>query len=331
MPKVTTGIDLGNETIKVVSLSKDGDVYSLINIGMYAHHGDADKLKKFFGKVTFPTKDVRVNIDDASLKIRRLDLPLMPDSEVEEAAKWGLKDTIDGEVEEFSFKHIGIDPLNISVDKKIPLIMFAVKFDAVKKIYDMLEEMGVPRPKVIEPNASALSNIFDYDKGEIRDSFSVMINFGRLLSLFTVMGKKGLIYSRPLAGCAENDLIEQISRDAAMSRETVEQVLKGVEKGEVDPKVQGTVERFFSRFAIEVQRSIDGYLVTFNRAAISDIYVCGRGVYYAGVLKNLTHTLNIPVSLFDPFERIDVSRFSDRKFDETRALFAIACGLAVDS
>lgn len=334
MGKATVGIDITGDIIKFVSLERFGDNYTLQSIGLLNFKGDKNSLKQFVADTKISGKDCRINIDDVSLKIRRLDLPLMPDAEILEAAKWGLKDTIDGEVDDFSFRYTRIDPENIVLENKIPLIVFAVKKEAVDRLSMMAREVGLRKPSIIEPNGAAMTNVFDYNKGAFRDTYSVMIDLGQSQSFFTVMGKKGLIYSRPLSNCAEKNMIEQIMRDVGIDKSSAGNAAKEAvladSKVETDGRVQNSIDHFFSNMAIEIQRSIDGYMVTFDRAKISNVYLCGRGAYYKGLVGYLQNTLGLPVSIFDPFEKIDVKKFNNSKFERIRSMFTISCGLAIE-
>ncbi|HLD45639.1 MAG TPA: pilus assembly protein PilM, partial [bacterium] len=93
---------------------------------------------------------------------------------------------------------------------------------------------------------------------------------------------------------------------------------------------KNTIHHFFSRLAIEIQRSLDGYMLALERRKVDRIFLCGGGSQHQGLTNYLTSTLAIPVSLFNPFEKIDTTQFPREQFIKKQALFAVCCGLAID-
>jgi Tfp pilus assembly PilM family ATPase len=335
MPKTTIGIDIEEKEFKAVCMERDEGVHRLVSYGIFTFGGDNDKLRKFIKAAGIPRGEVRVNIEDPSLKIRRLDLPKMPKEEIAEAVRWGMRDVIEGDVSDHEFRYVEISPEDLDLQGKQPVMAFALKSGAVSERYALLNDLKVRAPRVIEPNIGALQAIFTDVVGMVRENPQAMIDLEGYYSPFLVMGRKGAVFSRPLNACGEESLFEQIARDMGVDNGTAHEKGRAVirsgdlEKGP-DVRLKNTFVQFYSKIAIEVQRSIDGYALVFGRQKIDRIYVCGRGAYYPGFADYLLKTIGIDVKIFDPFENIDVRDFSPGPFDGTRALFAVACGLAVD-
>ncbi len=335
MSKTTIGFDIDTVEAKVVCLEHDGGAVRLASYGIFSYGGDNNKLRDFIRGANIPRGEVRVNIEDPSLKIRRLDLPNMPKEEMDEAIKWGMKDVIEGDVADYTFRHVEIAPEDLDLQGKMPVLVFALKNSVIAARYDLLRSVRIRLPKVIEPNTGALQAIFDGVAGVERANPQVLIDFGRHYSPFIVMGKKGPVFSRPLKGCGEDSLFEQIARDLGIDNRTAEEKGRNIMRSsdiekEPDIRLKNTVVQFYSKVAIELQRSIDGYALVFGRRKIERIYICGKGAYYPGFADYLLKTIGLDVKMFDPFENIDVRNFSPGPFDALRSRFAIACGLAVD-
>lgn len=334
MAKINIGIDLNPEEIKAVCLKAGDGTYSLESYGIYTYGGDINKLKDFVSSSGIQRGEIRINIEDPSLKIRRLDLPEMTLAEVPEAIKWGMREIIEGEPEDFFFKHISIDASDLTVPGKMPFLVFAVKKSAVWGVYDIAKKTGLARPKVIEPNVAALCRLFELCMGKEREKAEAVIDLGKTFSPFIVIGKKGIVFSRPLAGCGEQNFVAQLSRDIGVTFDSAKEKKLAYFRGEKardDILLKNSIAQFYSRMAVEVQRSIDGYNVVFGKdRKIDKIFLTGSGVYYKGLTNYLAETLNIDVLVFDPFLNIDVREFSPGPFDQRRAAFSTACGLAVD-
>jgi type IV pilus assembly protein PilM len=336
MARITTGIDIGTEEAKIVCLEAGEDgARRLASYGVFSFEGNESRLRAFIRSAELPSGEIRTNIEDQSLKIRRLDLPQMSDAEMNEAVRWGMKDIVEGDVTAFTFRHVKISQEDLEATGKIPLLVFAIKTEAIEKRYDLFKRLGLKTPRIIEPNAGALQSIFAHSLDPERAGPQVIINLGRLYSGFLVIGRKGIVFSRPLNGCGEDHLRNQIARDLGIQSEEAERLKKthfaaAGGSSESDLLLKNTISQFYSKLAVEVQRSIDGYNLVFGKQKIETIHLCGRGAYYADFIDYLDKTIGIGVKMFDPFKNIDVGDFSPGPLDEKRALFAVACGLAVD-
>ncbi|MBI2091580.1 MAG: pilus assembly protein PilM [Deltaproteobacteria bacterium] len=335
MAKISLGVDIGSEDIKVVCLEKNEESYKLNSYGHFRFGGDEEALKRFVQEAKLPKGDVRINIEDSSLKIRRLDLPTMTEEEFNEAVRWGMKDIVEGDINDFIFRCSKIDPTDLSLENKIPMLVFAIKADTVSGRRSFAKRIGFKIPSIIEPNAGALACLFDALKGKERDSSKAVVDLGRVFSPFIVIGKKGLVFSRPMNGCSEINFIGQLARDLGIGSKEAEDLKQkffggGKISGEIETRLKNSVTQFYSKMAVEIQRSIDGYNLVFGRQKVDEIFLCGNGAYSKGLIGYLNQTLGVKTGILDPFEFADTREFSPGPFDGKRALFAVACGLAVD-
>lgn len=342
MSNKSVGIDIGVDYAKVVCLEKDSAVPRLAGYGLVNYRGDKAKLKKFFADSGIKFRDVRINIEDPSLRIRRLDLPIMPDEEVGESIKWGLKDIVDGNVEDYVFREVRIPPEDLLIDKKMPVVVFAVGKSAIESVYKNAKELGLPAPQIIEPDAGALAVLFNSISPADRASYEVIIDLGSKVSLFTVMGRQGILYSRSLVGSSDSHLVDQIARDMGVKiadAEAYKNLFFG-ETGEdskpekdADVRLKNTVSHFYSRVALEIQRSMDGFSLLFEAHKIGKMHLCGGGAYYGGLVECLKQTLGIEIKITDPFVNMDLAEYSGPQIGSIKkrgAIFAVACGLALE-
>lgn len=337
MPKRTIGLDIGSENARMVCLENNGGRFKLVGFGCVDHGQNKEKLSQFIKEAGAFGKKARVNLEDNSLKIRRLDIPPMTDEEIMEAVKWGMKDIIEGEMDDFTFQYKKILPKDIALKDKMPLIVYAVKNEAVQRMLLLAKEIGLKRPEIIEPDAAALSLALDNMLGKDRESTDIIIDIGSSWTLFTVIGASGVLYSRPLPGYSGTSFANNIMRDCGVDAEKARQMMndhfKGV-AGDIPVEtlniLKNTINHYFSRMAVEIQRSIDGYSVLFQRKKVGNIFLCGGGVHYTGFREYLEQTLRLKVGILDPFLNIDTSNYAKAQIDDVRALYGIACGLALD-
>ena len=342
--KTSIGIDIGSVNMKVVKLSAGPNGVQLDGWGIIKHRGDNEKIKAFIKNAKLKG-DIRVNFEDPQLKIRRLDLPPMPPEELEEAVKWGLKDIIEGDVDDYLFRYADISSEVTADSGKKPLVVFA----APKKVIDdrrvFLKELGLGKVAVIEPDATALSNAFNNSYPPPRNEVSVILDLGFKMSIFVVMGSNGILFSRPITGYSAANLLDLIVRNIGCDKQTAAKIFEAYfSVGYDDEKLKenlkmsevlygilkSTVAQFFSAMALETQRSIDRFSVMNDRKKVAKIYLAGGGSHFSGFSKYLGETLGVEVLAFDPFAGIAIDEAAKARLEPQRTMLGVAVGLALD-
>src|SRR5262245_7459067 len=97
------GMDLGNASVKLLRLkrSKEGGVASVVHcdypgLSLGADESKISSFQEFLRDHGFFGASVVCNINDASLKIRKVELPKMPDHDLQEAIRWQIRDALEG-------------------------------------------------------------------------------------------------------------------------------------------------------------------------------------------------------------------------------------------
>lgn len=299
MKKVSIGVDAGSRYLKIVCLKHGEGAPILVGYGILKHEGDIRKMASHIRNWRLPRGDVRVNIEDKSMKIRRADLPMMDEEEIPEAIKWSMKDIVSGDIDDYVFRHVLIHADDLVVEGRIPVIAFAISKKAVEERMEFVKKIGLPKPSIVEPNAAAIAALFFFNAGYGSGDI-VLVDIGHSIARFLVMGKKGLLFSRPMECSA----------------------------GEVPTGKDLT--SFFSKMAVEIQRSIDGYSLIFQGRQIKQMFLCGGGSRFQGIADYMSETLGVKTAIFDAFKFIDTGRYGPGQLDKVRMLVGVSCGLAVD-
>jgi Tfp pilus assembly PilM family ATPase len=273
-----------------------------------------------------------VNISDPSLKIRRVDLPKVPDAELPEIIKWGMKDVVGGEVDHYVFRHQVLPPDPARTEQ--PYLIFAIMREAIKAKMDFLSQLGIPQPTIVEPNVSALGIVMRHSYGLGPDDHCVVVDMGCTASLYAVVGSEGLFFSRALGNISGDGLTKQLSRMVGVDEPAAEQfkVAYPSEKipEEHTAKVKEVIDNFFTSVVVEVQRSIDAYVAQFPGKPVAKIYFTGGGCQLPGFVQRVSGTLNIPAEILEPFQKIDLGRFRMDALAPQKVYYALACGLALE-
>lgn len=274
--KSVLGMDIGTKATKVVQFSynKSGQAqlerYGMIEAGL-ADEQFEGALKSWLTEQKIANALVASSIDDPSLKIRKIELPKMPEADLIEAIKWNLREIVEGDIDNFSINYSKIQEYEENDTIKIELLGYAINRQAVQEFQNKILKLGV-QPFFIEPAAVTLASALDRCHGS-EDNYTAGVNIGFSSSLFYVVGKKTFTFSRPLAGIH----------------------LKDLEKDK---------EGFNQKLAIEIQKSIDTFKVNFRMEEIQALYLSGGGALIPGIDEYLKTNMGIQTELLNPFANL---------------------------
>lgn len=320
------GIDIGSTNTKIVCVQKGDQGYEVLAHGLVKRGSPeaSELLKRYTGA------SVRVSIEDPSLKIRRVDIPPMPEREIPEAVKYGFKSAVGLPIEDYIFRH---RRLPVTVEEKIPMMVYALKHEALAQALAQIRGFHLKKVDIVEPEAAALLMLFNFHMKTSEYEPTALIDLGAGRSLFTVVSHGELLFSRHLAGVSGDQLTAQISRDLGVDNEKAEDMKITRGEGRLEAlatRLDNTLSIYFSSTALEIQRSIDAFCLQFGIDKITHIYLLGGGAYMANLPQKLTTTLGVPTDILDPFARMNCDFVTSEEFQHHKLHFGVACGLAVD-
>ncbi len=333
------GFDAGSSLTKVVHLkSLASNKFSLEKALTFDFgYGEEDQITmdefaEEMNKQGLVGASVSASIEDTSLRIRRMNLPKMPERDLKEAIRWNFREHIDCPIDEYEVAYTDLEPFNKG--DRMPLVAYGISETSVEKAKLWYKQVGL-RVMSLEAAVVALHAAFDYNIGWKEGKISAMLNLGRKVSNFVVLGKSRLLFSRPLAAVNEDCVIQSISQQLnitkteahSMLRDFVDQKLKFA--GEDKIKFEKIISDFMSELVIEIQRSIDAFCIMFDIDALDNMYLCGGGATLPNLGEHLSKSLGIQTEVFNSFARIHTRQLGDPDLEKRAPLFAIALGLAL--
>ena len=338
------GLDIGTYYMKVVQLESTEHGFRLFKKNILNIRNDigkdgfSRKIQTFLQKKGyFLNGKFAVNIEHPSLLIRRMDLPKMPDRDLDTAIRWNFREFVEGSPDDYfiSYSHIkGFD-----VPEKVPLCAYCVSRETVSALQEMMQKVGV-RLSSIEPNATALLAVFNHVINWDRGKYYVILDLGFSVSNFIVVGNGSLMFSKPLSNLNGRKLISLLSKSIAVEESEAERILGetllkwnervknvSVEESELLAMVKETISQFVSLIVVEVQRSIDSFCLMYKRERVDKIYLCGGGIDLPDIDKRFTSGLGVKAEVFNPFSKImDVD---ESIYDSMAPMYTLAVGLAL--
>jgi len=339
--KDVIGIDIGSSSVKLVQLREAKGGYHLVTLGMSLLPLEAivdnaimdsqtiiEVLQNLVESLKVKTKNVATSVSGHSVIIRKIQLPIMTEEEMEASIQWEAEQYIPFEISEVNldFQILGGDPNDAS---QMDVILVAAKKDFVSDYVSMLRECGF-NPVIMDIDCFSVQNVFESNYG-IEAEIVALIDMGASSMNVNILKDGMSVFTRDIqvGGSAYN---EEIQKRLGLNHEDAEKVKLGEEVDDVDPQtVAAILDDATDALTQEVQRSIDFFSATSSDEKVGKVYITGGVAKIAAVRESLANRLNVDVEVMDPWRQIGYSEkdFDPEYLQAVGPVFTVAAGLAM--
>lgn len=341
--KDIVGIDIGASAVKMVRLRESRGVYHLENIGIVPLAPETiidnaimdspaivSVIRGMLESMKIKSKRVATSVSGHSVIIRKINLPLMTEAELESSIQWEAEQYIPFDVSE-----VNIDFQILGPDTKDPaqmnVVLVAAKKEFVNDYIAVFADAGL-EPVVMDIDCFALENMFDYNYGFVDGEVVALIDLGASATSVNVLCGSTSVFTRDIQS-GSNLLSHELQKRLALSRDDAERAKLGerdlpdIDSDAVDDVLTDATESLVQ----EVQRSLDFFSATSSEDRIGKIYLTGGVSAADRMVDALRKRLDIEVERIDPFRNITINEKTfDRDYlDAVSSMFSVATGLAM--
>lgn len=334
------GIDIGQQSIKAVSIEKDiGGKLFLESIGEIKTpidtSGDksrqkylgvlADAIKSLLSDLKLKEKKVVVALPENEVVSRLVRLPPLKESEIMDALKFEAETFVPYPLDEVSIDYEVIEKDDAGrlavfvIAAKNDLIADRIKlFKLLKLELTALESPSVALRRVVKNSVKTVERVIMLDVGE---KFSDIFNFN-----------KGNVYFARSLSVGGESLTRAISLGLGLDMASAEEYKKayGINENELEGKIRKVALPVFSSIVDEVRKAINVFSEDVGGKMPELLVLSGGGANLPGMAEELTRTLGIEVQVSQPFVDIDMGRIKtpfDLNTEGCR--FSLAVGLSL--
>ncbi len=341
--KDIVGIDVGSSSVKIVKLREARGSYHLENLGIMPLDSEVivdntimdspaiiDAITNLLESMKIKTKRVATSVSGHSVIIRKINLPVMTEAELESSIQWEAEQYIP-----FDISEVNIDFQILGPDAKDPaqmnVMLVAAKKDFVDDYTAVFAEAGL-EPVVMDIDCFAVENMFDYNYGFVEGEVVALIDLGASATSVNVLKGEASIFTRDIQA-GGNLLNEELQKRLGISGEDAERAKLGdreladVDADSVDEILSDAVENLVQ----EVQRSLDFFSATSSDDRVTKVYLTGGVSGSEKVRAVLEERLGIAAERANPFRNIAINekQFDQEYLDAVGPMFSVATGLAM--
>ncbi|HZH02369.1 MAG TPA: type IV pilus assembly protein PilM [Myxococcaceae bacterium] len=348
--KLVVGLDIGSTSVKMVQLKeirKRGEYgYALHSFGMKPLPPEAivdgalmnttaivQAIRELVAELKIKQREVAIGVSGHSVIIKKISMPRMTQSELEESIQWEAEQYIPFDVKDVNIDTQILNPDANDATGQMDVLLVAAKKDMINDYTTVVSEAGLI-PGVVDVDAFAVQNMFYVNYDIASRETVVLINAGASVVNINIITDGMTVFTRDVT-LGGNQFTEEIQKQLNVSYEEAEALKIGGGSQDADSVVPQEVERVIGgvaeQVAGEIQRSLDFYAGTAADASFSKVYISGGTAKIPALFKTIENRVGVPVEILNPFKNVEVD---ERRFDpgflmDIAPVAAVGVGLAL--
>ena len=316
------GLDLGESSVKVFQLEKDGNLDRIrsfnvreISPGLIENELilEPEKLSKIIreaissaGPKKINTKKVICSIPESKVFLRTISIPIIKEEEAAEAVKWEIEAGIPLEVDRVYFDWQFLE----QKDGKQNVLTVAVSKEVVDNLVALLESCGLSVYGMEMESISTARSLIA--RNVEKEAAYLIVDIGTLKTSFIIIqnGVPCFTSSIPFSSHGITDLI---ASQMGISREEAEKIkiFQGIEHssaGEANP-VLAMLKSLLENLSTEIERTIDFYhTLPDSETELKKVIISGGSANLKGLVPYLATKLSYEVVLGNPWTNLNLGK-----------------------
>jgi type IV pilus assembly protein PilM len=338
------GLDIGSSAVKAVELKAVGKSFkvaafasepvppdSIVDGAIVDGTAVAEAIRRVFERKAFKTKDVAASLSGNAVIVKKINLPVMTETELSESIYWEAEQYIPFDIQDVNLDYQIVDP-GTGADGKgtMEVLLVAAKKDKIADYTGVITQAG-RTAVVVDVDAFALQNAYEANYGLEPQQVIVLLNAGASAININILSGDQSVFTRDIS-IGGNAYTEALQKELNLPFESAEQAKKGAPVEGVSPDdVRAVLHAMTENVLLEIQKTFDFFKATAASDRIDRIVVSGGASRVDGFTQTLQERFGAPVETFDPFRKI---AFEPQKLgvaDPEGALptAAVAVGLAL--
>jgi len=334
------GLDIGSRTLKLAEIidTKAGSTlknFSTISIepGLIEEGSVRDPeavsgyIRELFKSTKIKDKNVAISIGGYSVIVKKINVQTMTEDELHETIHFEAEQYIPFDISEVNldFQILGESEHN---PNQMNVLLVAAKKEMVSE-YINLMKMAKLHPRIIDVDAFALQNIFNFNYS-LEDENIALIDIGASKTSLNILKDNVSEFMRDVSlGCEQ--INDKIASTVGCTIEETEAIKLGKESDLISAQdLKEIVESVVTDWCIEIKRALDFFYSTYPEEQIGRIVLSGGGANIKKFLELLAAETSAEVEVINPFQNfiVDSNRFDSSYLERIAPQAAICMGLA---
>ena len=335
--RTVIGLDIGSGFVKVVEVDHSGDQPEVVRVAMRPLLPDAivegeimdyglvsDAVAGLFSELGMKGAEVVTAVGGHDVIIKKIEMDRMKDSDAREVIKWEAEQHVPFDIKSVELDSQILDPNAEGLQMEVLLV--AAKRELIDNKVGLLQDAGV-EPVVIDVDAFALHNAFEYNYPDAQEGIVALVNVGHETTNVSILENGVPILTRDIP-FGSRKIREDLQRERGLTAEQAEDVVQGRETAaDLDSFVQGSADEV----AVGIERASAFLMTREDGNSIGRIFLSGGGARIPGMSRTLAQRMNVETEIVNPFERVPVRTDAAKGFslEDAAPMLLLPLGLAL--
>jgi type IV pilus assembly protein PilM len=341
--KSIVGLDIGSSSIKAIELKRAKGEITVSHLGMEALASDivvdsmivdsgsvSSAISKIFGLHGIKTKNVATSVSGHSVIVKPIKVQPMSEAELAEGITAEAAQHIPFDISDVNLDFEILNPE--SGGTQMDVLLVAVKKDKILNYTNVLSLAG-KTPAVVDIDAFALQNCYEYNYQPAHDTTVALLNLGASVMNINIVKGTTPLFTRDVS-VGGNQYTDSLQKELDLSFEDAEALKLGKKVGTVSEDAkQPILQQVTEIIVLEIQKTFDFFRATAPGEHIDRIYIAGGSSKVPGLVEALRQEFSLPVEVLNPFQRImpPADAGENEMLEQNPGQLAVAVGLALRS
>lgn len=334
-------IDIGNHSIKVAQVKREGDKAKLMHIGAVESGSNVlddaseEGLKELAEQVKQAKEAAGIRIPNCVAAVpespifsRLLSIPKVENEKLEEAVHWELKPLIPVPIEEVDVAFLEIGEKKNNEQIYIDMYVVAAPKTLTNRYKHLAELAGL---NLLALETESLSNTRAVTFNHPTERDIMIFDFGAY-STDLIISRDGVPVFAQSIGTGSDALTKAIAADYGLDMQEAEKYKRafGIDFKAGDGKVAKSIEPIMQIIINEMSRTFTYFKEKVGETGANKIYLCGEAAKLPGLSDYFTERFGLTSILVDPVARVEIDSGAKKELEQLSAVgFSVAIGLAL--
>jgi type IV pilus assembly protein PilM len=335
---MSTGLDIGSKTVKIVELSRDKGALNLKASGIVGHKGKtpenakddkelaplAETIKKLHKEAKVSSREIVIALPEQHVFTRTIKFPLLTDAEISSAVKWEAEQYIPIPVSDAIIQHQIIERKEDTTPAQVVVLLIAAPKVLVEKYAKVIEMSGL-KLAIVETELTALVRSL-----APKEQVALIVDFGARSTDIAISRDARLVFSRsiPTAGEAFTRAISQALDIDEVQAEEYKRTY-GFSESQLEGRIKKALDPVFKTVSDEMKKAIHFYQSEEGGDSPRSAILSGGTAAIPGVSSAFTELLGIEVVVGNPFSGVAVDPQAAKLLSGFAPHYSISVGLAM--
>ncbi len=343
---IAIGLDISTGSIKVAEVNISRREPVLTNLGIImlpegvVREGEIDDaatvssyLKELWKQNKISKRRVIVGVSNQKVIVRPMDLPYMPEDELENAVKYQVQEFIPIPIDDAIVDYEVVDEYMTGEEERMQTILLAAAHrEMISAFIDAVVGAGLS-PAAVELKAFAMArslvkNEYQFLEEEAESPGSVcLVNIGAGICNICIVKEGTPRFVRMLMRGGDfftKLLVDHLNISPADAEE-----IKGGRS--TDANANALLQREIQAFVGEVRRSLEYYISQSQERDLNKVILSGSGSKMINLPLELNRGLRLPIEIGHPLQNVQLGKlpYTPEELAELEASIAVSVGLAL--